>query len=644
MPDGTFVEKKAGAPSHGEANHSPVIDEDWGEMTSEAIMARCTAGAPRNAFVRSPLFRRAYLLLFVVCTLLVLVPLWTLLYLPRANRPRRSWTLKRCLRVRWSRRLCAVVARCEIDYLGRDLSVNLDPLTLEWSHPVTLQPAPAHWLRGHAAAMLDKLHKSRGNWVPHFVHRYRASIWGKWNPPAHAPPATPYGFAPVPAFWYTGRKASPTSRPRARHPGDPVLLMFHGGGYVLGTAAESDLTSSISKAAVQHTPVRHILSVDYRLAGNAPWPLPLLDAISAYHHIVKVEGVDECDLLLGGDSAGAHLALALARYLRDEGRALGLNGPRGIILLSPWSDVGFTHSWGTDAFSRNAESDTIDNSLGPFAVSLLLRALPASLMHTSTYLSPSSQLIPAAATGPDSFENFPPVFVVCGGAERLESEIHELFHRILLARDKPLKGGVGDELVVRPDAVHDFMIFPHFADEAAVVFEHMDDWLRQLLLTDSESDGEAEAAGAAAEEVAAKSPELFATSPKLQAALARRESHRASRAARASLLVGKSPRLRPYRDTPRLMYGDMQAEGLHLIDIPPLDLDALHLPQSAAEIFTPFTSQMEKGEWDFGEGEEGWYEGGGSGDDEVEEDDEDLAPVPELALPPPVKLQPRRRR
>lgn len=90
--------------------------------------------APRNAFVRNALLRRAYLLLFVLCTLLVLVPLWTLLYLPRANRPRRSWTLKRCLRVRWSRRLCAVVARCEIDYLGRDLSVDLVRLTSRSSY------------------------------------------------------------------------------------------------------------------------------------------------------------------------------------------------------------------------------------------------------------------------------------------------------------------------------------------------------------------------------------------------------------------------------------------------------------------------------------------------------------------------------
>ena len=109
------------------------------DMTSEAIIAGAVspintkkdddliqqlASAPRNAVLRHPHLRRLYLIFFVVVSLLVLLPTWTLLYLPRRNRPRQSWTLQRCLRVRWSRRLCALVAKCEIDYLGRDL--NLD--------------------------------------------------------------------------------------------------------------------------------------------------------------------------------------------------------------------------------------------------------------------------------------------------------------------------------------------------------------------------------------------------------------------------------------------------------------------------------------------------------------------------------------
>lgn len=81
--------------------------------------------APRNPLWRSPLFRRLYLLFFVLFSLLVLVPAWTVYYFPRSQRPFPSWPLQRCLRVRWSRHLSTVVAKCEIDYLGRNLDVPL---------------------------------------------------------------------------------------------------------------------------------------------------------------------------------------------------------------------------------------------------------------------------------------------------------------------------------------------------------------------------------------------------------------------------------------------------------------------------------------------------------------------------------------
>ena len=112
------------------------------EISSEAIQAACVseyqsmsfvahtyhhqlAGAPRNALLRHRFFRRVYLIYYVLTTLLILVPIWAVFYLNQSNRPRRNWTLERCLRVRVSRRFCQVVARCEIDYLGRNLDLDL---------------------------------------------------------------------------------------------------------------------------------------------------------------------------------------------------------------------------------------------------------------------------------------------------------------------------------------------------------------------------------------------------------------------------------------------------------------------------------------------------------------------------------------
>ncbi|KAL7424470.1 hypothetical protein Q5752_000154 [Cryptotrichosporon argae] len=53
-----------------------------------------------------------------------------------------------CLRVRWSRKVCGLVARCEIDYLGRDMDKQLDPLKLKHSHPLVIPPAPPELLVG----------------------------------------------------------------------------------------------------------------------------------------------------------------------------------------------------------------------------------------------------------------------------------------------------------------------------------------------------------------------------------------------------------------------------------------------------------------------------------------------------------------
>lgn len=346
-----------------------------------------------------------------------------------------------------------------------------------------MQAAPASWLRGYPERMLAELNASRGRWKPQFVHRFRRNrrkAFGSWN--AHDEPEH-MGFVPVEAFWFTGKKRSPKALPRPRVAGQPVALMFHGGGYLSGTAAETGIgTNCIAKQVVDQTLIRHVLSVDYRLAHTAPWPLPLLDAITAYHHAVVVEGIAEGDLIIGGDSAGGHLAHALVRWLRDEGPALGLSGPRGLLLLSPWSDIGFTHQYGPDGWHHNRLSDTIDDSFGPYASSVLTRAMRPTAIHEDVYLAPASRLIKPATRGPQSFERFPPTFVVYGGAERISREIIELYTRLQTARAvDPTPRDAPDVLHCEPEGIHDFTIFPHFAEEATEAFAHVNEWLRVLL-------------------------------------------------------------------------------------------------------------------------------------------------------------------
>ncbi|WWC91851.1 uncharacterized protein L201_006798 [Kwoniella dendrophila CBS 6074] len=489
----------------------------------------------------------------------------------------------------------------------QDLSVDINPEQLKYSHNVVIPAAPPSTLRGHPKDTLDLLHASQGQWIPRYIHRFKRQkegVWGKWNDTQAGNKV--YGFEAVKAFWYTGEKAEPAEASKPRQMGDPVMLHFHGGGYLCGTAAETDLTSSIPKALVNHSPIHHILSVDYRLAPTAPWPLPLLDAISAYHWLVQTEGVEERDIIVAGDSAGGHLALALTRWLRDEGATVGLRLPRGMVLMSPWADLGFTNAWGEEAIRHNKDSDTIDDTFGPFACALLLRALPAPTMHTSQYISPASLLIPAKTNGKESFENFPPTYIVYGGAERLSTNIQLLWDRIQLGRQKQM---VPDRLFVSPDGVHDFMIFPWMAEEASAVYEDLDVWLRDLLAAELTED---------VDHVDVQSEDQEEDTGWRDMITKRRLNRQMTR---ESLKSHKSPVMGPVRDDLGMMrmMEDMSEEGISMIGtglpIPHFDLE---MPKSP-EWLTPLTAEL-RPEYGFDNEEIPWYDLDGSPNDEDRKD------------------------
>jgi acetyl esterase len=109
-----------------------------------------------------------------------------------------------------------------------------------------------------------------------------------------------------------------------------VLVYFHGGGWTLGSIDEFDsLTRTIAKRANVT-----VLSVDYRLAPEFPFPAAVDDAVAALHwasrqreHLSGPNGL----LLLGGDSAGGNLSVVASHLACDAG------GPHisGLVLIYP---------------------------------------------------------------------------------------------------------------------------------------------------------------------------------------------------------------------------------------------------------------------------------------------------------------------
>ena len=108
-----------------------------------------------------------------------------------------------------------------------------------------------------------------------------------------------------------------------------VVLYFHGGGYVAGSAAtHQGMLARLSKLAGVE-----VCAPDYRLAQEAPFPAAYDDAVAAWLAL-RALGYRPQDIILGGDSAGGGLMLALLAYLCQTGET-----PRGAFAFSPWTDL-----------------------------------------------------------------------------------------------------------------------------------------------------------------------------------------------------------------------------------------------------------------------------------------------------------------
>jgi acetyl esterase len=111
----------------------------------------------------------------------------------------------------------------------------------------------------------------------------------------------------------------PTGAPSGA--GLPVLVWFHGGGWVIGNIETADPTVRTLANAAGAV----VVSVDYRLAPENPFPAGLDDALAAVRWVAGNAaslGVDPGRLAVGGDSAGGNLSAVVAQELRDSGPAI----------------------------------------------------------------------------------------------------------------------------------------------------------------------------------------------------------------------------------------------------------------------------------------------------------------------------------
>lgn len=185
------------------------------------------------------------------------------------------------------------------------------------------------------------------------------------------------------------------------HQSKIVILYCHGGGYSTGSSKYArTLTSKLALATSMD-----ILSFDYRLAPENPYPAALEDAQKAWNYLL-LKGYGANHIIIAGDSAGGNLALSLLLTLKAEDRFL----PRGLVLLSPWTDLTMT----SNSYEEKAEWDPVLNKA---YINRMTDAYALGEDLKNPLISPLF----------GDYTDFPPTYIQVGENEILLNDSLELF-------------------------------------------------------------------------------------------------------------------------------------------------------------------------------------------------------------------------
>ena len=226
---------------------------------------------------------------------------------------------------------------------------------------------------------------------------------------------------------------------------DGVILYFHGGFFCIGSAATSvGLAADLARQA--RMPV---MTVDYRLAPEHPYPAAPNDAMAAYQGLLDT-GQDIKQVALAGESAGAGLAVATLAAISRE----GLPQPAAAVLMSPWVDLAGTG----ESIKTKADVDPVITA-------------DAIRVRAREYLGGTDPRDPAVSPIYGSLAGLPPLLIQAGSHEALLDDAIRLAART--ASDD-----VAVTLDVVPGVPHVFQGFAAVLDEGEAALTRAGAFLR----------------------------------------------------------------------------------------------------------------------------------------------------------------------
>ena len=194
---------------------------------------------------------------------------------------------------------------------------------------------------------------------------------------------------------------------------------------------------------------RAVLSVDYRVAPEDPYPAALEDAYAAYQWLLEM-GCRGSQIIVAGDSAGGGLALALCLYLKDKGEPL----PKKLVLMSPWTDLAATG----DSYETNFEKDPLFGNTTD------------SMIYSNAYYGENDPKTPYISPLYGDYEGFPPMLFQVGGAEMLLSDSAR-------AAKKAKAAGCEVQLTIYDEMFHVFQLGMKKMKESREAWKEIEEFL-----------------------------------------------------------------------------------------------------------------------------------------------------------------------
>jgi epsilon-lactone hydrolase len=244
----------------------------------------------------------------------------------------------------------------------------------------------------------------------------------------------------VPALWAV---------PHGTTDDAPVLLCFHGGGFVGGSMfTHRKMFAHLAKAIGVRA-----LSIDYTLLPQGGvFPRPVVEGVTAYQWLLD-QKIPAGNIAFAGDSAGGQLAIAVQLQARSQGLPL----PAAAMLISPWTDLAVTG----ESMEYNKDNDVFFTKQG-------IAELATGFLNGHDPRDP--EIMPLHA----DLRGFGPLYIQVGDQELLLDD-----SRMLAAYAQ--KAGVDVRIDEFPDQQHSFQMAGGLAPEADDAIARFAAWARPKL-------------------------------------------------------------------------------------------------------------------------------------------------------------------